>query len=128
MVALDPRFEEAYSWSSLAMQSVSMKMTNADYYAVLAIIERGMKEFPENWKLPLRAGEIYARGLTTDEWHSAWWWGGWWDQVWKYAWKAEGAMLLSRAVRLPPSAPPWARVARLAARAPKLAPNSDPTA
>lgn len=89
MVALDPRFEEVLSWGALAMQPLGAKLTNEDYFAVLAILERGMTEFPDNFRLPLRAGEIYARGLQSD------------DPAQVRAWKAEGAMLLARAVRLP---------------------------
>lgn len=89
IVALDPRFEEAYVWSSLAMQSITMQLTNDDLLAVLAILDGGMRQFPDNYRLPMRAGEIYARGLKTD------------DPAQQRAWKAEGAKLLSRAVRLP---------------------------
>lgn len=89
LVALDPRNEEVFNWSALAMQGLEMQLTNADYLAMLAIIERGMKEFPDNWRLPLRAGEIYARGLKSD------------DPAQQRAWKEQGARLISKAVRLP---------------------------
>ena len=89
IVALDPRFEEAYVWSSLAMQSITMQLTNDDLFAVIAILEGGMRQFPDNYRLPMRVGEIYARGLKTD------------DPEQQKRWKAEGARYLSRAVRLP---------------------------
>lgn len=89
MNALDPRFEEVYVWSSLAMQSIAMQIDNDDLLGALVILERGMREFPDRYELALRAGEIYAFRLQTD------------DPAQKRAWKEQGARLISRAVRLP---------------------------
>lgn len=89
MVALDPAFEQVLTWGSLAMQSIAMTLTNEDRLAVIAILERGMTQFPDNWNLPLRAGEIYARYLVTD------------DPAQRRAWKEKGAALLARVVRMP---------------------------
>lgn len=89
MNALDPRFEEVYVWSSLATQSIAMQLDNDDLFGTLAILERGMEEFPDRYELPLRAGEIYAFRLRTD------------DPAQQRRWKEEGARLIGRAVRLP---------------------------
>ena len=89
MTALDPRFESALTWGSIAMQSITMKLDQRDYLEIVAVLERGMKEFPKNYNLPLRAGEIYVRNLKSD------------DPSQQRAWKQTGTVLLSRAVRLP---------------------------
>ena len=89
IAALDPAFEEPMSWGATAMQSLTMRPTQDDYLAVIAILEQAMQRFPNNYRLPQRAGEIYALRLQSD------------DPAQKRAWKARGAALLSRAVHLP---------------------------
>jgi hypothetical protein len=93
IAALDPQFEEPMSWGSLAMQSLTMAPTQDDYLAVAQILEAAMVRFPDNYRLPLRAGEIYALRLTSG------------DPAQVRRWKERGHALLARAVRLP-EAPP----------------------
>ena len=81
------------SWGSLAMQSLTMAPTQDDYLAVAQILEEAMARFPDNYRLPLRAGEIYALRLKSD------------DPAQVRRWKERGHALLARAVRLP-EAPP----------------------
>lgn len=93
IAALDPYFEEPMSWASLSMQSLTMGPTPEDYLAVAQILEEAMPRFPRNYRLPLRAGEIYALRLTSD------------DPAQQRRWKARAFELLTRAARLP-EAPP----------------------
>lgn len=91
IAALDPGFEAPMTWGATAMQSFTMKLTNEDYLAVLRVIEAAMERFPREYRLPQRAGEIYALRLRSD------------DPAQQRAWKARGAALLARSVRLPGS-------------------------
>lgn len=89
IAALDPAFEEPMSWGSLAMWSITMQPTQADYLRIIELLEAAMQRFPKNYRLPQRAGEIYALRLTSD------------DPAQVRAWKEKGAALLAKAVRLP---------------------------
>ncbi len=89
IVALDPRFERAYAWGALAMTSLGTEATRDDMLAAIRILEQGMREFPERYKLPLYAGQIYTVDLSSD------------DPAQVAAWQLEGARMLERAVRIP---------------------------
>lgn len=89
IAALDPTFEEPMEWGALAMQSITMTLTQGDYLQVLRVLDEAMARFPQNYHLPQRAGEIYILRLKTD------------DPAQVRAWKAKGAELLARAARLP---------------------------
>jgi len=89
IVALDPRFERVYDFGGLAMTAIGTNATNDDMLAAIRVLERGMKEFPANYKLPLTAGQIYTVELASD------------DPAHVQAWQLEGARMLERAVRIP---------------------------
>lgn len=89
IAALDPAFEEPMEWGALAMQSITMKLTQDDYLQVLRVLDAAMARFPDNYHLPQRSGEIYLLRLKSD------------DPAQVRAWKAKGAELLARAARLP---------------------------
>lgn len=89
LVALDPRFKRAYAWGALAMTKIGIGATNDDMLAAIRVLERGMAEFPDEYKLPLYAGQIYTVDLTSD------------DPAQVAAWQLEGVRYLERAVRNP---------------------------
>ncbi len=89
IAALDPTFEEPMEWGALAMQSITMTLTQDDYLQALRVLEAAMARFPQNYHLPQRAGEIYVLRLRSD------------DPAQVRAWKAKGAALLASAARLP---------------------------
>lgn len=89
IVALDPRFQRIYAWGGLAMSAIGTGATEADYLAAIAVLERGAREFPADYRIPLYAGQIYVTDLTTDDPEKA------------RAWQTAGARWLERAVRVP---------------------------
>ncbi len=89
IVTLDPRFQRAYAWGALAITSLGTEATTEDMLGAIAILRQGMREFPDSYKLPLYAGQIYTVDLTSD------------DPAQVAAWQLEGVRLLERAVRLP---------------------------
>lgn len=89
IVALAPRFQRIYAWGGLAMSAMGTGATEADYRAAIAVLERGARLFPDDWRIPLYAGQIYVTNLrSTDP-----------DQA--RADQAAGARWLERAVRIP---------------------------
>jgi hypothetical protein len=89
IVALDPRFERVYAWGGLAMSAAGTDATEEDYLAAIRVLERGAREFPRDWRIPLYAGEIYVTNLKSD------------DADKLRAWQLAGARWLERAVRVP---------------------------
>ncbi|MBZ0232498.1 MAG: hypothetical protein K8M05_09240 [Deltaproteobacteria bacterium] len=88
IVALDPRFERVYPFTGAALSAMGTEPSRDDLLASIRLLERGMKEFPENCKLPLLAGQVYTVELTSD------------DAAEVERWQLEGARYLERAVRL----------------------------
>ncbi len=89
IAALDPAFEEPMTWGATAMQSFTMQISQDDYHQVLRVLADAMRRFPDNYRLPQRAGEIYALRLTSD------------DPAELRRYKQEGARLLSKAIHMP---------------------------
>lgn len=89
IVALDPRFERVYAFTGSALSAVGTDPSTDDLLASIRLLERGMKEFPKNCKLPLLAGQVYVAELESD------------DPEQVKRWQLEGARYLERAIRLP---------------------------
>ena len=89
IVALDPRFRPIYAWGGLAISAVGTGATHEDYLAAIRVLERGAREFPEDHRIPLYAGQIYITDLESD------------DPEQQREWQAQGARWLERAVRVP---------------------------
>ena len=89
VVALDPRFERAYNWGAYAMTMTGRKIDQAMYLRTLRVLEIGASHFPDNWKIPLHAGQIYLNDLETK------------DPVKRAEWDEKGALLLESAIRKP---------------------------
>src|SRR5262249_1367279 len=75
----------------------------AIYMRAIALLERGIREFPTDWRLPNLAGQIYTQDLVTT------------DPVQRRTWDERGTLLVESAIRKP-NAPAdlgaWAAVMR----------------
>ncbi|HVV84372.1 MAG TPA: hypothetical protein VHE35_14995 [Kofleriaceae bacterium] len=89
IVALDPHFQRIYAWGGLAMSAVGTGASEDDYLAAIHVLERGAALFPDDYRIPLYAGQIYVTNLHSD------------DPAKERAWQAAGARWLERAVRVP---------------------------
>lgn len=89
IVALDPRFQRAYDHAANAMTLAKSGVDQAVNLRAIALLEAGYKQFPDDWRLPFVAGQIYTQDLKTD------------DPAQKRAWDEKGALLLDAATRKP---------------------------
>lgn len=89
ILALDPQFERIYAWGALAITTFDSGATRADKLAAIELLERGMRRFPDDYRLPFYAGQIYTIDLQSK------------DPVETQRWQLEGAQMLERAVRIP---------------------------
>lgn len=89
IVALDPRYHRIYDYGANAITIASFGVTQAAFQRALAVLDRGMREFPDDWKLPYLAGEIYTQDLVTS------------DPAQRRAWDDKGTLLTEAAIRKP---------------------------
>jgi len=89
IVALDPRFQRAYDHAANAMTLAKSGVDQGVNLRAIALLEAGYKQFPDDWRLPFVAGQIYTQDLKTD------------DPKQKRAWDEKGALLLDAATRKP---------------------------
>ena len=89
IAALDPRFHRFYEWGGRAITLASHGVDNAAYLRAIAVLEAGAREFPDDWKLPYLAGEIYTQDLQTR------------DPAQRRAWDERGTLLTESAIRKP---------------------------
>jgi len=89
IVALDPRFHRVYDHGSNAMTLAKLGVTQSVYLRAIALLEHGMREFPDDWRLPYVAGQIYTQDLETD------------NPVLERAWDEKGVLLIESAIRKP---------------------------
>ena len=87
--ALDPRYHRPYEYGARAITIAQHGVTQDSYLRSLAILEKGMKEFPDDWKLPMLAGQIYTQDLETT------------DPAQRRAWDERGTLLTESAIRKP---------------------------
>jgi hypothetical protein len=87
--ALDPRYQRPYEYGARAITIAQHGVTQDSYLRSVAILERGMKEFPDDWKLPMLAGQIYTQDLETK------------DPAQRRAWDERGTLLTESAIRKP---------------------------
>jgi hypothetical protein len=103
MIAFDPRFQRGYEYGARALTMASHDVDQSTYLHAINVLERGMSEFPDNWRLPYLAGQIYTQDLETK------------DPKQRRAWDEKGALLIESAIRkpgAPPEAAAWAAVMR----------------
>lgn len=89
IVALDPQYHRIYEWGSRAITLASRGVDNAAYLRAIAVLETGARQFPDDWKLPYLAGQIYTQDLRTD------------DPAQRRAWDERGTLLTESAIRKP---------------------------
>lgn len=89
MVALDPQYHRPYEWGARAITLASRGLDNATYLRALAVLDAGSRAFPDDYKLPLLAGEIYTQDLQTT------------DPAQRRAWDERGTLLTESAIRKP---------------------------
>ncbi len=89
IVALDPRYHRIYEYGARAITMAATGVDNAAYLRAIAVLERGAKEFPDDWKIPYLAGQIYTQDLTTK------------DPAQRRAWDEAGIRHVESAVRKP---------------------------
>jgi len=89
IVALDPGFHRAYEWGARAITLASRGIDNAAYLRAIAVLEAGARQFPDDWRLPYLAGEIYTQDLVTR------------DPAQRRAWDEHGTLLTESAIRKP---------------------------
>jgi hypothetical protein len=88
-LALDDYFRPAYDIGGLAIEAANFGVDNDSHLAAIDILERGMKRFPDNWKYPYLAGQIYLTDLVST------------DPALTREWTEKGVAMLEKAVRLP---------------------------
>ena len=102
VVALDPRYQRVYEYGANAM-TLAKETDQSTYLRAIALLERGVVEFPDDWKIPFLAGEIYSQDLVTD------------DPAQRRAWDERATLLTETAIRkpgAPVSAATWAAYMR----------------
>lgn len=103
IVALDPQYQVIYEWGARAITLASRGVDNAAYLRAIAVLEVGGREFPDDWKLPYLAGQIYTQDLQTK------------DAAQRRVWDERGTLLTESAIRkpnAPPEAATWAATMR----------------
>jgi hypothetical protein len=103
VAALDPRYERIYDMGANAMTLARRGVDGPILLRAVALLERGMREFPDDWKLPYLAGQIYTQDLRSD------------DPAQRRAWDEKGTLLIESAIRkpgAPKEAALWAAVMR----------------
>lgn len=89
IVALDPRDQRMYDYGANAMTIAATGTTQQTFLRAIAVLEQGISQFPDDWKLPLLAGEIYTQDLETK------------DPAQRRAWDERATQLTETAVRKP---------------------------
>lgn len=107
IVVLDQRFHRPYEFCAGAISFFALTDrrhgSNALYRRAIALLDRGMAEYPNDWHLPNLAAQIYTQDLKTD------------DPAQRREWDEKATLLIESAVRKP-GAPAelqeWAAVMR----------------
>jgi len=89
LTALDPHFQRGYDTGANAMMLAKHGVDQAVYQRAIALLERGTHAFPDDWRLPYVAGQIYTQDLKTD------------DRAQQRAWDERGTLLIETAIRKP---------------------------
>jgi hypothetical protein len=103
IIALDPQYPRIYEWGARAITLASRGVDNAAYLRAIAVLDAGARRFPQDWRLPYLAGEIYTQDLQTT------------DPAQRRAWDERGTLLTESAIRkpnAPASAATWAATMR----------------
>ncbi len=103
IIALDPNFHRVYELAANATTLPRKDLEQSAKLRAIGILEKGMKRFPDDWRLPYLAGQIYSQDLVTD------------DPAQRRVWDERATLLVESAIRkpgAPPDAAGWAAVMR----------------
>ena len=103
ITALDPQFHRPIEWGARAITVARYGVDQTSYLRAIAILEAGAAQFPDDWRLPMLAGQIYTQDLVTR------------DPAQRRAWDDKGVLLVETAIRkpgAPADAAEWAAVMR----------------
>src|SRR5262249_1699950 len=89
ITALDPHFKRVWDWGARAMTMAEHGVGQDTYLRSIELLEEGMRVYPDDWRLPLLAGETYAVDLRSK------------DPAQERAWQEKGALLIEKAIRMP---------------------------
>jgi hypothetical protein len=102
IAATDPRFHRIYEYGAHAMM-LAPGTDQSIYLRAIRLLEAGMKQFPDDFRIPLLAGQIYTQDLVTD------------DPAQRRTWDERGTLLVESASRkpgAPPNAAEWVAAMR----------------
>lgn len=89
IIALDPRYQRMYEYGARAITMADHGAGQASTLRAIALLERGSKELPDDWKIPYLAGQLYTLELSSD------------DPAQRRLWNERGTLLIERAIRKP---------------------------
>lgn len=89
IAALDPQFSKIYEWGARAIVATRRGVDNEVAMRAIRILETGLTIFPDDYKIPRLAGEIYLYELKTKDG----------DQ--RRRWDEQAARLIESSVRKP---------------------------
>jgi hypothetical protein len=89
VTALDPHIHRAYDTGANAIMLAKRGVDQTVYRRTIALLERGMRAFPNDWHLPYLAGQIYTQDLKTE------------DPAEQRSWDETGTLLIESAIRKP---------------------------
>jgi hypothetical protein len=89
IVASDPQYHRIYEWCAHAMTLARAGVDQRTYRRAIALLEGGMREFPDDWRIPYTAGQLYLFDLQTT------------DPAERRAWDERGTLLIESAIRKP---------------------------
>ena len=87
--ALDPKQRAIYSYGANAMTIAPIGVDQSLYRRAVALLEKGIDQFPDDWQLLLLAGQMYIQDLETK------------DPAQRRAWDERGTLLVESAIRKP---------------------------
>jgi hypothetical protein len=89
ITALDPKFYGVYEYAANAITIAEGGMNQSALLRAVALLERGVVEFPKDWRIPFLAGQIYLQDLQTE------------DGPLRRQWDERGVSLVESAIRKP---------------------------
>lgn len=89
ILTLDPHYQRMYEYGARAITMADHGVGNEATLRAIALLERGAKVLPDDWKIPYLAGQLYTLELSTD------------DAAQRRAWDERGTLLIESAIRKP---------------------------
>jgi hypothetical protein len=89
ILALDPQYRRMYEYGARAITMADAGTGNGPTLRAIALLERGARELPDDWRIPFLAGQLYTLELETT------------DPAQRKAWDERGALLIESAIRKP---------------------------